>query len=471
MPSTWIPVSRGAARCAAGVAFGALVGLTPGHALVAQPSAPATATSQALSFDVLIRNGRVFDGTGNPAFPADIGIRGGRIVAVGRLPGATAVRIVDAKGKHVAPGFIDIHSHADDGASIEGGFLDKDPRYRAAPNLVTQGVTTVEVNHDGRSPWPIADQRSFLERNGIGPNALLMVGHGTVRARVMGNDFRRAARPDEIAKMQVLVRQAMREGAIGLSAGLEYVPMRWSTTDEVVALAREIVPFGGVYIAHQRAEGGDPMWYWPSQDGPGAPTLMDAVQETIDIGERTGARVVASHIKAKGEHWRGTSDRHRLHGGAAGHARRQRPRGDAAPRHRARDSPPRRAGECDGVRLSRHGGRRQDGGAAGVGARRLTRGDGHPPAVGGKHGPPRWWPPARLLDGRDRHGALRGATVAGHGQRCRHRAARGRAGHARALLWHLSAQDSELCHRAGGVERRGRDPQHDQPAGADRGAP
>lgn len=258
-------------------------------------------------FDVLIRGGRVFDGTGNPAFPADVGIRDGRIVAVGRLPEATATRVVDARGKHVAPGFIDIHSHADDGASIQGGFRDKDARYRAAPNLVTQGITTVVVNHDGRSPLPVAEQRSFLEQNGIGPNAMLMVGHGTVRARVMGNDFRRPARPDEVAKMQELVRQAMREGAIGLSAGLEYVPGRWSTTDEVAALAREIVPFDGVYIAHQRAEGGDPMWFWPSQDAPGAPTLMDAVQETIDIGERTGARVVASHIKAKGEHWRGTS--------------------------------------------------------------------------------------------------------------------------------------------------------------------
>lgn len=270
--------------------------------------APAHAEGQeAPRFDVLIRGGRVFDGTGNPAFPADVGIRDGRIVAVGRFANARATRVIDAKGKHVAPGFIDIHSHSDDGASIQGGFRDKDPRYRAAPNLVTQGVTTVVVNHDGRSPWPVAEQRAFIEQNGIGPNTLLMVGHGTVRARVMGNDFRRPARPDEIARMQQLVRQAMREGAIGLSAGLEYVPGRWSTTDEVVALTKEIVPFDGVYISHQRAEGGDPMWFWPSQDAAGAPTLMDAVQETIEIGERTGARVVASHIKAKGEHWRGTS--------------------------------------------------------------------------------------------------------------------------------------------------------------------
>jgi N-acyl-D-amino-acid deacylase len=258
-------------------------------------------------FDVLIRGGRVFDGTGNPAFPADVGITAGKVVAVGRLAGATAARIVNATGKHVAPGFIDIHSHADDGSSPQGGLRDANPRYRAAPNLVTQGVTTVVVNQDGRSPWPIGDQRALLERNGIGVNALLMVGHGTVRGRVMGNDVRRPARPDEVTRMRELVRQGMREGAIGLSAGLEYVPGRWSTTDEVVALAQEIAPFGGVYISHQRAEGGDPMWFWPSQDAPGAPTLMDAVAETIEIGERTGARVVASHIKAKGEHWRGTS--------------------------------------------------------------------------------------------------------------------------------------------------------------------
>ncbi len=276
--------------------------------MVADAQSPTAATATPPQhFDLLIRGGRVFDGTGNPAFPGDVGIRNGRVVAVGRLPGATADRIVNATGKHVSPGFIDIHSHADDGASIQGGFRDQDARYRAAPNLVTQGVTTVVVNHDGRSPWPISEQRSILETRGIGTNAMLMVGHGTVRARVMGNDYRRAARPEEVARMRELVRQAMRDGAVGLSAGLEYVPGRWSTTDEVVALASEIVPFGGVYISHQRAEGGDPMWFWPSQDAPGAPTLMDAVAETIEIGERTGARVVASHIKAKGEHWRGTS--------------------------------------------------------------------------------------------------------------------------------------------------------------------
>jgi N-acyl-D-amino-acid deacylase len=123
----------------------------------------------------------------------------------------------------------------------------------------------------------------------------------------MGNDTRRPATAEEITRMRALVRQAMLEGASGLSAGLEYEPGRWSTTDEVVELAREIVPFQGVYISHERAEGQDPMWYWPSQHPAGPPTLLDAIRETIEIGERTGAKVVASHIKAKGANYWGSS--------------------------------------------------------------------------------------------------------------------------------------------------------------------
>jgi len=259
-------------------------------------------------YDLLIRNGRVFDGSGNPWFPADVAVQNGRIVAVGKLADAQAARVIDATGKYVSPGFIDIHSHADDGSGPRGGFRDPDPVRRSAPNLVSQGITTVVVNQDGRSVWPIADQRAQLEKNGIGPNAMLLVGHGTVRRRIMGDDVRRPARPDEVTKMRALVKQALQEGAVGLSAGLEYEPGRWSTTDEVVELARELPAFNGVYISHQRSEGTDPMWYVPSQDGATPPpTLLDAVQETIDIGERTGARVVASHLKAKGEHYWGSS--------------------------------------------------------------------------------------------------------------------------------------------------------------------
>jgi len=262
---------------------------------------------QAQRFDLLIRNGRVMDGTGNPWFPADIGVTSGRIAAIGKLEGAQAARVIDAAGKYVVPGFIDIHSHADDGSGPRGGFRDPDPIRRSAPNLVSQGITTVVVNQDGRSPWPISEQRAQLEKNGIGPNAMLLVGHGTVRRRVMGDDVQRPARPDEIAKMRGLVREQLQQGAVGMSAGLEYEPGRWSTTDEVVELARELPAFNGIYISHERSEGSDPLWYVPSQDGPNAVTLLDAVQETITIGEQTGARVVASHLKAKGEHYWGSS--------------------------------------------------------------------------------------------------------------------------------------------------------------------
>jgi N-acyl-D-amino-acid deacylase len=279
---------------------GAALALACAAVLAAQSTPPQ-------SFELLIRNGRVFDGTGNPAFPADIGIRGGRIVAIGRLATARADRVIDATGKFVAPGFIDIHSHADDGSSPRGGFRDENPQVRAAPNLVAQGITTVVVNHDGRSPWPISTQRAQIEKNRIGPNTMLMVGHGAVRTQVMGRDARRTATADEVAKMRALVRQALQEGAVGLSAGLEYEPGRWSETSEVVELAKELPAFDGVYISHERSEGSDPLWYVPSQDGPGPPTLLDAVRETIEIGEKSGARVVASHIKAKGANYWGSS--------------------------------------------------------------------------------------------------------------------------------------------------------------------
>lgn len=264
----------------------------------------------AQSFDLLIRGGRVLDGTGNPWFRADVGVTDGRIVAVGMLTDATADRIVDAEGRYVSPGFIDIHSHADDGSAINGGATIRTDEIerKAAPNVVSQGVTTVVVNHDGRSPWPIRDQRARLERQGVGPNVMLMVGHGTVRRQVMGNDFRRPAKSDEVLEMRSLVRQALDEGAVGMSAGLEYTPGRWSTTDEVAEIAEELLPYDGVYISHERSEGADPMWFWPSQDDPGPPTLQDAIMETIEIGRRSGARVVASHIKAKGAHFWGSSE-------------------------------------------------------------------------------------------------------------------------------------------------------------------
>jgi N-acyl-D-amino-acid deacylase len=252
-------------------------------------------------YDLLITGGRLLDGTGNPAIYSDVAIQGGKIAAIGRLRGSPATRTIDAKGKYVCPGFIDMHSHAD------GGLGSEDRRRRAAPNLVSQGITTVCVNPDGASQWPLSKQRATYERLAIGPNAALLVGHGTVRRLVMKDEYKRPATPPEIAKMRELVRQGMQEKAFGMSAGLEYVPGIWSTTDELIELVREIVPYGGVYTVHQRSESTDPRWYQPSVDKPGQPTMLDAVEETIRIGAETGATVIWSHAKAMGANYWGSS--------------------------------------------------------------------------------------------------------------------------------------------------------------------
>jgi len=277
--------------------------------IVAAVSALPASAQDSGPFDLLIQGGRVLDGTGNPWFRADVGVRDGRITAIGDLTGARADRVIDATGRYVSPGFIDIHSHADDGSARIGGATIRTDSIgrKAAPNIVSQGVTTVVVNHDGRSPWPIGDQRALLERQGVGPNVMMMVGHGTVRAQVMGDDAQRPSTPAETQQMRELVAQALAEGAVGMSAGLEYEPGRWSTTAEISEMAKELLPYDGVYISHERSEGADPMWFWPSQDAPGPPTLQDAIMETIEIGRSSGARVVASHIKAKGAHFWGSS--------------------------------------------------------------------------------------------------------------------------------------------------------------------
>ncbi|HSR69276.1 MAG TPA: amidohydrolase family protein [Acidobacteriota bacterium] len=275
--------------------------------LGAQPVSPSQQDRAQPAYDWLFLGGRVLDGSGNPWFLADLAVKDGRIAAIGDLGQARASRKVEMNGRFIVPGFIDLHSHADDSLRSSRGLRSSDPQRRAAPNLVSQGITTAVVNQDGRSPWPIAEQKSELIELGIGLNAVLLAGHGTLRGQVMGADFKRPARPDEVQQMRELLRQALAQGAWGVSAGLEYEPGRWSTTDELVELMKEVAAAGGVYISHQRSEGADPMWFWPSRSQNRPPSLLDAVRETIEIGERSGATVVASHIKAKGEHYWGAS--------------------------------------------------------------------------------------------------------------------------------------------------------------------
>ena len=255
--------------------------------------------AQSETFDILIINGRIIDGTGNPWFNGDVAIKGDKIVQIGTIKSRDAQKIIDAEGQIVCPGFIDIHSHADD----TGGRFNlraNDPMLKAAHNMVMQGVTTLVVNHDGRSPVSIAQQRQTMESGGVGPNVALLVGHNSIRARAMGEDYQRLARPEEIEKMKAMIREGLEDGAYGLSAGLEYTPGRWSNTEEVIDLVSVLKDYGGIYIVHERFSGSDPMWYLPSQDGQSPGNAIDNITEVIKVAEATGVPSCATHIKVKG---------------------------------------------------------------------------------------------------------------------------------------------------------------------------
>jgi N-acyl-D-amino-acid deacylase len=253
---------------------------------------------QGSQYDLLIRRARVFDGSGNPWFVADVAVKDGRIAAIGELSAAQAARTIDAAGKYLSPGFIDIHSHSDRGLG--------EMNLRHNVNMVAQGITLSVVNQDGRSPLPIRNQKALYEKQGIGSNAALMVGHGAVRNRVMGARANQVATDADIAAMQALVEEGMRDGAYGLSTGLEYVPGRFSEPREVIEITKPVKKFGGFYISHERSEGRDPMWHVKSDPTPYV-DLLDAVKETIEIGRQTGVPVVASHLKAKGADFWGAS--------------------------------------------------------------------------------------------------------------------------------------------------------------------
>ncbi|MGH9315347.1 MAG: amidohydrolase family protein, partial [Vicinamibacterales bacterium] len=161
------------------------------------------AGSQPASFDVLIVNGRVLDGSGSPSVRADVGVRGSRIAGVGALAGAAAARTIDARGHIVAPGFIDVHSHAAESLTRQ--------ELRQAQPILAQGVTTIVVNPDGGGPVDLAKQRAELERGGTGPNVALLIGHGSVRSAVVGEAARAPTDP-ELTRMQDLVRRGMDDG-------------------------------------------------------------------------------------------------------------------------------------------------------------------------------------------------------------------------------------------------------------------
>ena len=243
-------------------------------ALVATPS-----VTHGQIYDVIIRHGRVIDGTGNPWFRADVALNGERIAAIGDLGAATARREIDATGLYVTPGFIDPHSHAGPGLAT-AGLSHGEP-------LLVQGLTTVVINPDGGGPVDLAGQRNELLRDGMGVNTAQLVPHGSIRSAILGAEDR-APTAAEMEEMRGLVRRGMEEGAFGLSSGPFYVPGSYSEPGEIVELARVVAPFGGAYTSHIRDE---------TDYSVG---VVAAVEEVIDLARKAGTPGVITHVKALG---------------------------------------------------------------------------------------------------------------------------------------------------------------------------
>jgi N-acyl-D-amino-acid deacylase len=249
-------------------------------------------------YDVVVRNGHVIDGTGSPWYQADIGIRGGKIAAIGKLEGAPAKQTIDAHGMVVAPGFIDMLGQSELTILV-------DPRL---PSKIYQGITT-EITGEGGSIAPLndaiikADRVTYehfhitptwrtlgeyyarLRKQGMGINLASYVGATQVRRMVLGDEDR-APKAAELTRMQALVRDAMRDGAMGVSTALQYAPAPYAKTDELIALASEASKFGGIYASHIRDEGND---------------IMSALDEAFRIGREGKIPVEIWHLKAAGK--------------------------------------------------------------------------------------------------------------------------------------------------------------------------
>jgi N-acyl-D-amino-acid deacylase len=235
----------------------------------------------------LLKGGTVYSGEDREPVVADVWLQDDRIVGVGAVSGLEADRVIDVSGLAVAPGFIDLHSHAVRESDERSGLY----RWPDAENLVRQGVTTVIGGPDGWSPLPLEDSFRRFEAQGAAVNYGSFVGHGAVRETVMGFDDR-SPTDDELGQMQAEVDLAMRQGAFGLSSGLVYVPGSFSETEEVLALADVAGRHGGIYISHMRNE---------------ALQVLDAVRELIHIAETAGLPGQVTHAKAMGTAMQGRS--------------------------------------------------------------------------------------------------------------------------------------------------------------------
>lgn len=230
-----------------------------------------TTTALAQPYDLVIRNGRVVDGTGNPWYYADVAIQNGRIARIGTIPASEGKQVIDARKQIIAPGFIDVHTHVE-------GDLESRP---GAENFIYDGVTTMVTGNCGGSSTSLSTMFDTLRLKGFSPNLASLVGHNSVRLKVMKAAFREPTAREQ-TEMEALVEKAMKEGAVGLSTGLIYTPGTYARTPEIVNLARMAAKYGGVYASHIRDEGEN---------------VQIAIQEAIQIGREAGIPVQISHFK------------------------------------------------------------------------------------------------------------------------------------------------------------------------------
>lgn len=226
-------------------------------------------------YDIIIKGGQVIDGSGNPWYAADIGIKDGKIAAIApSLDEADAAAVIPARGLIVAPGFIDVHTHVD-------REILKIP---SVENYISQGVTTVVGGNCGGHEFPLAEFFAAAEKK-IAPNIAMLAGHNTIRRRIMGIRME-APTADEMKRMKSLLDEEMKAGAIGLSTGLAYLPGVYSKTEEIIDLARAVAPYHGIYASHIRNQ---------------AEGILDAIKEAIAVGEANGITVMISHVKLADE--------------------------------------------------------------------------------------------------------------------------------------------------------------------------
>lgn len=232
-------------------------------------------------YDLVIINGRVIDGTGNPWFRASVAIKDGRLARIGHVNPSQARQVIDARGQTVAPGFIDVHTH------VESIY-----RQPEAENFVRMGVTTLVTGNCGSSATDVKEFLGRIREQPLAVNLATLIAHGSVRSKVMGL-YDRAPTPAELQQMEALVEQGMKDGAVGLSTGLIYTPGMYAKTDEIVALARIAARYQGLYATHMRNEGTE---------------VADAIRESIQIGEQAGLPVEISHFKISARKLWGKSD-------------------------------------------------------------------------------------------------------------------------------------------------------------------